>query len=365
MERSCRAWIDELRQPASRDTERPTGTIRQRKRRRQERAMPRVKAPAKTKVTQSQIKAVLSARDAKAREEIALRKTALPGAQARRRAGERLFTSYLRRSGFDFTALEKQRTQNATALRRVVKGRHADAARRSPAVTKDLQGAVASWRHAIEHFRDGTLVSDFVPVFDVVATPFIIWPTNDLELVDSQIQPGNNTAKINAQWRKSYGFENLRFIFLWQNPKDSWVIVSIASNLMLNGECDEFEEGGYLSGSVSNLNVDARLNVLEWWNQPPTSPFPQATQAQHVLTLSASGGGVLSNLGGGTVESATVAGTFDLSRSVFLIPPNGVAVFEVTLAFVYDNSDGGMVQVNFASSGFQVMCPSLVIGILS
>jgi len=188
---------------------------------------------------------------------------------------------------------------------------------------------------------------------------------NDLELVDSQIQPGNNTAKINAQWRKSYGFENLRFIFLWQNPKDSWVIVSVASNLMLNGECDEFEEGGYLSGSVSNLNVDARLNVLEWWNQPPTSPFPQATQAQHVLTLSASGGGVLSNLGGGTVESATVAGTFDLSRSVFLIPPNGVAVFEVTLAFVYDNSDGGMVQVNFASSGFQVMCPSLVIGILS
>jgi hypothetical protein len=284
--------------------------------------MPRVKAPAKTKVTQSQIKAVLSARDAKAREEIALRKTPLPGAQARRRAGERLFTSYLRKSGFDFTALEKQRTQNETVLRRVVKQRRAEAARRSPAVTKELQGAVASWRNAIEHFRDGTLVSDFVPVFDVVATPFIIWPTNDLELIDSQIQPGNNTAKINAQWRKSYGFENLRFIFLWQNPKDTWVIVSVASNLMLNGECDEFEEGGYLSGSVSNL-------------------------------------------GGGTVESATVAGTFDLSRSLFLIPPNGVAVFEVTLAFVYDNSDGGMVQVNFASSGFHVMCPSLVIGILS
>jgi hypothetical protein len=327
--------------------------------------MPRVKEPAKTNVTPSQIKAVLSARDAKAREERAFRKPARPGAQARRRAGERLFTSYLRKSGFDFAALEKMRTQNEAALRRLMKQQRAAAVKRSAAVKKELQWAVASWRDAIERVRNGTLVSDFVPIFDVVDTPFIIWPTNDLELIDSQIQPGNNTAKINAQWRKNFGVENLRFIFVWQNPKDSWVIVNVESNLMLNGECDEFEEGGYLSGSVSNLYVDARLNVLEWWNQPPTSPFPQATQAQHVLSLSASGGGVLSNLGGGTVESASVAGTFDLSRSLFLIPPNGVAVFEVTLGFVYDNSDGGMVQINFASGGFQVMCPALVIAILS
>lgn len=327
--------------------------------------MPRAKESATTKITASEIKAVLTARDVKAREDRALRKPDPSGAQARRRAGEKLFTSYLRKTGFDFAAMEKLRTTNEAALRRVVKQQRAAAIKRSSAIKKELVATVAGWRKTIEGFRDGALVSDFVPAFEVVATPFIIWPTNDLELIDSQIQPWNNTAKINAQWRKNFGMENLRFIFLWQNPNDRWVIVNVESNLMLNGACDEFEEGGFLSGSVSNLYVDARLNVLEWWNQPPTSPFPQATQGQHVLSLSASGGGVLSNLGGGTVESASVAGTFDLSRSLFLIPPNGVAVFEVTLAFVYDNSDGGMVQINFASGGFQVMCPALVIAILS
>jgi len=317
------------------------------------------------KLTESDIKTALSAAERESREDPRLRKAQLSEAQARRRQGDKFLMAYLKKTGFDFAAHEKMRAQSQSALQRLLKEQQAAAVKRSSAVKKHLLQGVESWRGTIERFRDGSLRSDFVPAFAVVDTPFIIWPSNNLELIDSHIQPWNNTAKVSAQWRDSGGNENLRFIFVWENPSDRWAIVNVESALALNGTVDEFEEGGIFSGSVSNLSVDVRLNVWEWWNQPPTSPFPQATQSQHVLSLSASGGGFLSSLGGGTVESASIQGNFDLSRRLFLLPPNGVAVFEATLLFSYNNFDGGMIQVNFASGDFQVMCPALVIAILS
>jgi hypothetical protein len=200
-----------------------------------------------------------------------------------------------------------------------------------------------------------------------VDTPFMIWPTNDLELEDSRIQPWNNTAKVRAQWRDSgtERTENLRFVFVWQNPNDRWTVVNVESNLAVNGACDAFAEGGWLGGSINSLFVQASLNVWEWWNQPPTLLPPQATQVRGFLALAVSGGGLLSNLGGGNIHSKSANGIFDVRRTLFSLPPNGVAVFEVTLEFFYENTGGGMIQVNFASGSFGVMCPAVVIAILS
>ena len=39
-------------------------------------------------------------------------------------------------------------------------------------------------------------MSPFVPVFEVVEVPFLIWKTSRLALLDSQIQPWNNRAKV-------------------------------------------------------------------------------------------------------------------------------------------------------------------------
>ena len=49
----------------------------------------------------------------------------------------------------------------------------------------------------------------------------------------------------------------------------------------------------------------------------------------------------------------------------FRFPPNGVAVFEVALEFFYDNTGGGLIQARFASGDFGVMCPAVVMGVLS
>ena len=316
------------------------------------------------KLTESQIKGAISAREKETRADSKFRKAMFARMQASRRQGEKALTSYLKKTGFDFEAYNRIRAQQQKEMQRLLKEAGTAAIKRSSSRNKELTHGVENWRKNIERFRDATLVSKFVPAFEVVDTPFLIWPTNDLELEDSHIQPWNNTAKIRGLWRDT-GSENLRFIFVWDNPIDKWVVVNVESNLAVNGACDAFAEGGFLVGSLNSVFVRASLNVWEWWNQPPTMLSPQATQTQRVLAVAASGGGFLSNLGGGSVDSASASGIHDLRRTLFSLPPHGVAVFEVALEFFYDNTGGGMIQANFASGDFGVKCPAVVIALLS
>jgi hypothetical protein len=320
--------------------------------------MPRVK------VTESQIKAALSARDKSVRADADARRALLTRVRAGRRQGEKVLVSYLRKTGFDFDACETVRLHQVTQLQRALKEAQTAAVKRSSARNKELKYAVEGWRKTIERFRDGTVTSGFVPAFEVIETPFLIWPTTELELEDSHIEPWNNTAKIRAHLSDS-GEENLRFIFVWENPVDRWTVVNVESNLAANGRCDAFAVGGFLIGSQNGVFVRAALNVWEWWNQPPTMLAPQATQTPRVLAVTASGGGPFSNLGGGEVDSASVNGIFYRRRTLVSVPPRGVVVFEVAIEFFYDNSGGGFIQVEFASGSFGLKCPAVVIAVLS
>jgi hypothetical protein len=212
------------------------------------------------KFTESQIKAAISKREKQARADSKLRQAMSARMQASRRQGQKALTSYLKKTGFDFEAFDRIRAQQQAEMHRLVKEAETTAIKRSSSRKKDLAYGVASWRKSIERFRDAPLVSQFVPAFEVVDTPFLIWPSNDLGLEDSHIQPWNNTAKIRAQWRDT-GDENLRFIFVWQNPNDKWAVVNVESNLAVNGVCDAFAEGGILAGSLNSVFVQTSLNV--------------------------------------------------------------------------------------------------------
>ena len=316
------------------------------------------------KLTETQIKAAISARDKEARADAKLRAATAARIKASRRQGEKALASYLKKTGFDFKAYDRIRAQQQAEMHRLLKEAQKTAIKQSRSRNKELAYGVGNWRKNIEGFRDGALVSQFVPAFEVVDTPFLIWPTNDLELEDSHIEPWNNTAKVRGLWRGTRQ-ENLRFIFVWENPIDKFVVVNVESNLTVNGACDAFAEGGFLSGSINTLFVQASLHVWEWWNNPPTLLSPQATQTRGILALATHGGGFLSNLGGGNIHSKSASGIFDLRRTLFSLPPHGVAVFEVTLEFFPDNTGGGMIQANFASGEFGVKCPALVIAVLS
>jgi hypothetical protein len=312
------------------------------------------------KLAESKIKAAISAREKEARADSELLNAMLDRMRAGRRQGEKALTAHLKKTGFDFEAYDRIRAQQQAEMQRLLKHSEATAIKLSRSRAKALAYGIANWRKRIEGFRDATRVSPFVPVFEVVETPFLIWPTNHLELVDSRIQPWNNRAKVHGLWRGT-GNENLRFIFVWQNPNDKFVLVNVESYLAVNGACDAFAEGGILTGSINSVWVQATLNVWEWWHHPPTLLPPQATQTQKVLSIATAGG----SLGVGSVKSKSANGLFDLRRTMFSLPPHGVAVFEVALEFHYDNTDGGMIQARFADGDSGLMCPAMVIAILS
>lgn len=316
------------------------------------------------KLSESKIKAALSAAEKEARAESKLHDAVFAQIKKLRRQEEKVLRSHLTKTGFPPADYERIRSQNQTEMRRLLKTAEATAIKRSSSRMKDLRHQVERWRERIERFRNGTVASPWVPAFDVIETPFIIWPTNNVELDDSHIQPWNNTAKVRGQWDGT-GTENLRFIFVWENPNDRWVLVNVESNLAVNGFCDAFAVGGFIVGSINSLFVQATLKIWEWWNNPPTNPLAQAAQTRGILSLALSGGGVLSNLGGGHIHSKTANGVYDLRHNLFSIPPHGVVVFEVTLEFLFDNDGGGMTQANFSSGDFQVKCPAVVIAFLS
>jgi hypothetical protein len=313
------------------------------------------------KLTQSQVKAVISAREKEVRADVKLRTAMLARMQAVRRQGEKAVTAHLKKTGFDFGAYQQIRAQQQSEMQRLLKHVEAATTRRSSSRRKELAYGVQNWREKVERFRGATRVSPFVPVFEVVDTPFLIWKTSRLDLVDSHIQPWNNRAKVRGLWSGT-GQENLRFVFVWENPNDTWVIVNVESYLAANGACDAFAESGLLWGTINSVWVQATLNIWEWWHHPPTLLPPQATQTQKVLSVVTQGGGLL---GGGTVESRSANGLFDLRRTLVSLPPRGVAVFEVALEFFYDNTGGGKIQARFASGDFGVMCPAVVMAVLS
>jgi len=323
---------------------------------------------AASKPTESRIKAVLSAVDEARRREDAKLARARGATRARIQSqAEKLLNPYWKKTGLDVASFKKLQAQAQADMRRAAEDQKSDAIKRSSAIGERLRYGVESWTRTIERFRlpNPALVSGFVPVFAEVTTPFIIWPTNGLELEDSHIEPRNNWAKITGQSTASSGNENLRFIFVWDNPNDTFAAVNVASFLSLNGSCEASADGGtagIFPGGTSHLQLQAFLNVWQWWEQPPIQAFPEATQRRDVLNLSADGGGWFGSVG--DIEVRPVSGNFDVTYNLFVLPPHGVAVFEVTLLVSYQNDDG-RIALDFSSGGFEVRCPEVAIAILT
>ncbi|HSR33674.1 MAG TPA: hypothetical protein VLY63_24165, partial [Anaerolineae bacterium] len=178
------------------------------------------------KFTERQIKAAISARDKEAHADAKLRTAMAARIKASRRQGEKALAAHLKKTGFDFKAYDRIRAQQQAGMHRILKEAQKAAIKQSRSRNKELAYGVENWRKNIERFRDGALVSRFVPAFEVVDTPFLIWPTTELELEDSHIEPWNNTAKVRGLWPGTRQ-ENLRFIFVWENPSDKFVLVNV------------------------------------------------------------------------------------------------------------------------------------------
>lgn len=284
---------------------------------------------------------------------------------------EKLLGSFSSDRGRNLDELDKMRTQNQAEISRFLQKQKTAIVKHSSSIKNSQAHGVISRRKAVEHLT--SVRSEALPAganfnFVVLDTPLFVLPSRDINLVQTSLAPWNNVAKINAEWNTPYpdnGWDDLSFVFVWENPSDRDAVVNVESYLLLNGFCDVLAEGGpgrvIWGQKYSDLDISVGLNILEYWNNPPTVPSGQNGQYEYAVRLHAHGGGIF---GLGDYESSGVNGSYDVIYRMFLIPPKGVAVFEVTLSIDHW-TDGGFIEVDFATGDFEVMCPAVVIAILT
>ena len=271
-----------------------------------------------------------------------------------------------------FIDLERLRTETRNEVSRILHQEKAAALKHASHLEQGLRYGMHSRHKAWEHLTSQDHQSAQPNInfnYVIIDTPLFVLPSQDINLVSTSLAPWNNVAKINAEWNTPYpdnGFDDLSYIFVWENPNDRDLVVNVESYLMVNGFCDVFAEAGpgprsFWGDKFTDLDIAVDLNVYEYWNNPPTSPSNEPGQGTYALRLSADGGGIF-GLGG--YNSGAASGNYDVVYKTFLVPPHGVAVFEVVLD-VFHRTEGGYIDVDFASGNFQIMCPAVVIAILN
>ena len=274
-----------------------------------------------------------------------------------RRAAGKLLESTLTKAGVDLEQLKALQSQRKAAAREQIARIKAEADEQSSAALSTVEYTIQAWRNDIEK------LSTLQPPPNIqrflLDTASEIATTPGLEPVAKHIGPQNNSAQFHLSPRTS-GFEQVDFGFLWKNPSDQSAMVNVDGYLILNGICQILVSGDFF-GDFSNVQIDAFLRIHQLWNSPPTSPAPQSSQFQRALDM------VLDNPGpfsGGDISSENLFRGFDLQFSTLVVPPLASAGFEILCQIFFSNDDGE-VTLFFSNQGRQVLCPGVLLTVMT
>ncbi len=266
-------------------------------------------------------------------------------------------------------ALHLQAGSGSTEVPKALAGlRHASqehkaaAVKSSDATMQGLRAGIAAWRGTKERlasYARERLAPELNFNFVVIERPLFVLPSNDVVIVSELLAPWDNVVKCNAEWDTPYpdnGVDGLSYVFVWTNPNDRWVVINAESYLAVNGLCEMFVG----PDDFGVIGFNAFLEVLQYWNNPPTYPASEDEQVTSVFDITADGGWPF---GLGDYATASIGGTYDVRYDALSVPPHGTVVFEVELGG-YHYVEGGSISLDLASGGFQTMCPAVVLAIV-
>src|SRR5262249_11458053 len=113
------------------------------------------------------------------------------------------------------------------------------------------------------------------PTFVVLDTPNNINASPPKVLTASHIQAGKSTAIMAFRIQEGEDVGHVRFHFWWQNLGSKPVsLANITSRLVINGLWEVDAACSYIAPNVNNIYLWslAALSIVQFWNQPPTSP---------------------------------------------------------------------------------------------
>jgi hypothetical protein len=274
---------------------------------------------------------------------------------------EKLLKPALVKAGFDRKGFDKILKQREAERNRVADKYRAEAIKQSTRIKKTLRSTATRHRDALKK-----LTADLAPqarrYLITLERPFLIWASPQSNIItDSRIESWNSWAKISFT-SSSSGAHHLNFYFLWSNETDYYAVINSTSFVIANGYCQVGRDGGFFPDyRHSGINLRGHHFPMEWWNTPPTFPAFQTGQQQDLFSLSVSGGGFLDV---GALDAREVHKVAFLDYNLLLVPPRGTVVFEVGLSVFYSNTHGTVV-VDFSSGDFEIMCPMVIISLLT
>jgi hypothetical protein len=301
---------------------------------------------------QSLARALFDSRNARRKEEMLSRANPLdrPQIRANQRALKNLVASHLIKTGFEVDKVEVICEQLRTELRLSLEEHKAKAVKNSAHVSETLRRSAHNMYQAFRQLDDNPK--------EILDKPILIWQTQGIDFPEVQYEPGRSLAKFVVNATRD-GEEEMSFYFLWQNPSDKFVVINVDSCLVFNGLIQALVGGGFLGqGEATRLILKANLFLFE---EPPFTTL-SAADTQYVETVIAMIEGWL--VPPGQIDSAYVHKLARLHYGPFLVAPFASMLFEVTASMSF-LADDGSVLAEFARGDFQVMCPGVIITILS
>ena len=274
-----------------------------------------------------------------------------------RQAASKLLESALAKAEIDLEPLKALQSQREAAAREQIARIKAEANEQSSAALSTVEYTIQAWRNDIGNLSTLQLPPNIQRF--LLDTASEIATTPGLAPVAKHIGPQNNSARFHLESTGS-GFEQVDFGFLWKNPSDQSALVNVDGYLILNGICQILVSGDFF-GISSGVQIDAFLRIHQLWNSPPTSPAPQSSQYQLALDMALDNPGPFS---GGDISSENLFRGFDLQYSTLVVPPLASAGFEILCQIFYANDDGE-VTLFFSDQGRQVLCPGVLLTVMT
>ncbi|MGC3999568.1 MAG: hypothetical protein QM767_19835 [Anaeromyxobacter sp.] len=303
----------------------------------------------------SQVKAIMAAVRSRAalRDDPAIPAPGEVASRAAQRSAGQLLAAHLAQSGYDLTPVEKLREQHQARARRDAERFRVEALEGAGPATSAARAAAVDRAHQLEQ-------APGVAESHLLQAPFEVVATRDLRLSGRHDAPLDTWVKF-RETSSGSGAGDVVFSYLWQNLDDRFRVVQVDGFLVLNGVVQMGADGGWGGEASSQVNLTARLQLWEWWNQPPTVPMPEPNQSLPAFSRRLETPWAIMDVG--AVSSDAVFRGFDLRYETFLVPPQGVAVLDVVLGVSYANADGN-VDLDFESGDLRVASPAVIVRVL-
>lgn len=256
--------------------------------------------------------------------------------------------------------VEQDRARLDARLKRI----KAETVRASRDRQRTLQTAAAQLVNGLQAV--GQLPVDGSPIGRVLLNvPFLISANSSVELEQFQIIENKSFAKFRARVENpDVFFGNVKFFYVWTNPKNAFEVINVTGFVTFNGHCSVGVDGGLFPGDrQAGVSVKGRLDILEFFNDPPTSPLSQPDQEVTALQMretAFSFGEV------GALDARDVFRGLALSHLHMVVPPLAVIVFGVVAAVSCGTGkNGSNAAADFASGAFQVGSPAVLLATLT